>query len=136
MLKIYGISGDNREDYALALSDGTSLLESKLYAALSKGNGNVEDSDETTGLLSYTKELSLKGRSPALFRDLLLDSVRMYVESGKMPEFSVSFPIDRALFMGESKDKGVIVFTAYSSRLSEVEFIALMESVLKGALEQ
>lgn len=134
MLKIYGISGDNREDYALALSDGTSLLESKLYAALSKGK--VEDSDGTAGLLSYTKELSLNGRSPALFRDLLLDSVRMYVDSGKMPEFSVSFPIDRALFMSEGKDKGVIVFTAYSSRLSEVEFIALMESVLKGALEQ
>lgn len=134
MLKIYGISGDNREDYALALSDGTSLLESKLYGALSKGN--VEDSDGTTGLLSYTKELSLNGRSPALFRDLLLDSVRMYVDSGKMPEFSVSFPIDRALFMGESKDKGVIVFTAYSSRLSEVEFIALMESVLTQSLEQ
>lgn len=134
MLKIYGISGDNREDYALALSDGTSLLESKLYGALSKGN--AEDTDSTVGLLSYTKELSLNGRSPALFRDLLLDSVRMYVDSGKMPEFSVSFPIDRALFMGESKNKGVIVFTAYSSRLSEVEFIALMESVLKGALEQ
>lgn len=134
MLKIYGISGDNREDYALALSDGTSLLESKLYAALSKGK--AEDSDGTTGLLSYTKELSLNGRSPALFRDLILDSVRMYVDSGKMPEFSVSFPIDRALFMSEGKDKGVIVFTAYSSRLSEVEFIALMESVLKGALEQ
>lgn len=134
MLKIYGISGDNREDYALALSDGTSLLESKLYAALSKGN--AEDSDGTVGLLSYTKELSLNGRSPALFRDLILDSVRMYVDSGKMPEFSVSFPIDRALFMSESKDKGVIVFTAYSLRLSEVEFIALMESVLKGALEQ
>lgn len=134
MLKIYGISGDNREDYALALSDGTSLLESKLYGALSKGN--VEDSDGTAGLLSYTKELSLNGRSPALFRDLILDSVRMYVDSGKMPEFSVSFPIDRALFMGESKDKGVIVFTAYSSRLSEVEFMELMESVLKGALEQ
>lgn len=134
MLKIYGISGDNREDYALALSDGTSLLESKLYAALSKGN--AEDSDGTVGLLSYTKELSLNGRSPALFRDLILDSVRMYVDSGKMPEFSVSFPIDRALFMSEGKDRGVIVFTAYSSRLSEVEFIALMESVLKGALEQ
>lgn len=134
MLKIYGISGDNREDYALALSDGTSLLESKLYAALSKGN--VEDSDGTVGLLSYTKELSLNGRSPALFRDLLLDSVRVYVDSGKMPEFSVSFPIDRALFMSEGKDKGVIVFTAYSSRLSEVEFIALMESVLKRSLEQ
>lgn len=134
MLKIYGISGDNREDYALALSDGTSLLESKLYAVLSKGN--AEDSDGTAGLLSYTKELSLNGRSPALFRDLILDSVRMYVDSGKMPEFSVSFPIDRALFMGESKDKGVIVFTAYSSRLSEVEFMELMESVLKGALEQ
>lgn len=134
MLKIYGISGDNREDYALALSDGTSLLESKLYAVLSKGN--AEDSDGTTGLLSYTKELSLNGRSPALFRDLILDSVRMYVDSGKMPEFSVSFPIDRALFMSEGKDKGVIVFTAYSSRLSEVEVIALMESVLKGALEQ
>jgi len=134
MLKIYGISGDNREDYALALSDGTSLLESKLYAALSKGN--AEDSDGTVGLLSYTKELSLNGRSPALFRDLILDSVRMYVDSGKMPEFSVSFPIDRALFMSEGKDKGVIVFTAYSSRLSEVEFIALIESVLKGALEQ
>lgn len=134
MLKIYGISGDNREDYALALSDGTSLLESKLYAALSKGN--AEDSDGTVGLLSYTKELSLNGRSPALFRDLILDSVIMYVDSGKMPEFSVSFPIDRALFMSEGKDKGVIVFTAYSSRLSEVEFIALMESVLKGALEQ
>lgn len=134
MLKIYGISGDNREDYALALSDGTSLLESKLYAALSKGN--AEDSDGTVGLLSYTKELSLNGRSPALFRDLILDSVRMYVDSGKMPEFSVSFPIDRALFMSEGKDKGVIVFTAYSSRFSEVEFIELMESVLKGALEQ
>lgn len=134
MLKIYGISGDNREDYALALSDGTSLLESKLYAALSKGN--VEDSDGTVGLLSYTKELSLNGRSPASFRDLLLDSVRVYVDSGKMPEFSVSFPIDRALFMSEGKDKGVIVFTAYSSRLSEVEFIALMESVLKRSLEQ
>ena len=134
MLKIYGISGDNREDYALALSDGTSLLESKLYGALSKGN--AEDTDSTVGLLSYTKELSLNGRSPALFRDLLLDSVRVYVDSGKMPEFSVSFPIDRALFMSEGKDKGVIVFTAYSSRLSEVEFIALMESVLKGALEQ
>ena len=98
MLKIYGISGDNREDYALALSDGTSLLESKLYAALS--NGSAEDSDGTTGLLSYTKELSLNGRSPALFRDLILDSVRMYVDSGKMPEFSVSFPIDRECFMG------------------------------------
>ena len=134
MLKIYGISGDNREDYALALSDGTSLLESKLYAALSKGN--AEDSDGTVGLLSYTKERSLNGRSPALFRDLILDSVRMYVDSGKMPEFSVSFPIDRALFMSEGKDKGVIVFTAYSSRLSEVEFIELMESVLKGELEQ
>lgn len=134
MLKIYGISGDNREDYALALSDGTSLLESKLYAVLSKGN--VEDSDGTTGLLSYTKELSLNGRSPALFRDLILDSVRMYVDSGKMPEFSVSFQIDRECFMGERDGKGVIVFTAYSSRLSEVEFIALMESVLKGALEQ
>ena len=134
MLKIYGISGDNREDYALALSDGTSLLESKLYAALSKGN--AEDSDGKVGLLSYTKELSLNGRSPALFRDLILDSVRMYVDSGKMPEFSVSFPIDRALFMSKGKDKGVIVFTAYSSRLSEVEFIELMESVLKGALEQ
>lgn len=134
MLKIYGISGDSREDYALALSDGTSLLESKLYAALSKGS--VEASEGMTGFLSYTKELSLNGRSPALFRDLILDSVRMYVDSGKMPEFSVSFPIDRALFMSEGKDKGVIVFTAYSSRLSEVEFIALMESVLKGALEQ
>ena len=134
MLKIYGISGDNREDYALALSDGTSLLESKLYAALSKGS--AEDSDSTTGLLSYTKELSLNGRSPALFRDLILDSVRMYVDSGKMPEFSVSFQIDRECFMGERDGKGVIVFTAYSSRLSEVEFIALMESVLKGALEQ
>ena len=134
MLKIYGISGDNREDYALALSDGTSLLESKLYAALSKGN--AEDSDGTVGLLSYTKELSLNGISPALFRDLILDSVRMYVDSGKMPEFSVSFPIDRALFMSEGKDKGVIVFTAYSSRLSEVEFIELMESVLKQSLEQ
>ena len=134
MLKIYGISGDNREDYALALSDGTSLLESKLYGELSKGN--AEDSDGTAGLLSYTKELSLNWRSLALFRDLILDSVRMYVDSGKMPEFSVSFPIDRALFMSEGKDKGVIVFTAYSSRLSEVEFIALMESVLKGALEQ
>ena len=133
MLKIYGISGDNREDYALALSDGTSLLESKLYVALSKGN--AEDTDGTVGLLSYTKELSLNGRSPALFRDLLLDSVRVYVDSGKMPEFSVSFPIDRALFMSEGKDKGVIVFTAYSSRLSEVEFMELMESVLKGALE-
>lgn len=134
MLKIYGISGDNREDYALALSDSTSLLESKLYAVLSKGN--VEDSDGTTWLLSYTKELSLNGRSPALFRDLILDSVRMYVDSGKMPEFSVSFQIDRECFMGERCGKGVIVFTAYSSRLSEVEFIALMESVLKGALEQ
>lgn len=134
MLKIYGISGDNREDYALALSDGTSLLESKLYAVLSKGN--VEDSDGTTGLLSYTKELSLNGRSPALFRDLILDSVRMYVDSGKMPEFSVSFQIDRECFMGERDSKGVIVFTAYSSRFSEVEFIELMESVLKGALEQ
>ena len=134
MLKIYGISGDNREDYALALSDGTSLLESKLYAVLSKGN--VEDSDGTTGLLSYTKELSLNGRSPALFRDLILDSVRMYVDSGKMPEFSVSFQIDRECFMGERDGKGVIVFTAYSSRFSEVEFIELMESVLKGALEQ
>ena len=70
MLKIYGISGDNREDYALALSDGTSLLESKLYGALSKGN--AEDTDSTVGLLSYTKELSLNGRSPALFRDLIL----------------------------------------------------------------
>ena len=134
MLKIYGISGDNREDYALALSDGTSLLESKLYAALSKGS--VEDSDGTVGLLSYTEEISLNGRSPALFRELLLDSVSAYVDSGRMPEFSVSFPIDRALFMSEGKDKGVIVFTAYSSRLSEVEFIELMESVLKGALEQ
>ena len=134
MLKIYGISGDNREDYALALSDGTSLLESKLYAVLSKGN--VEDSDGTAGLLSYTKELSLNGRSPALFRDLVLDSVRMYVDSGKMPEFSVSFPTDRECFMGERDSKGVIVFTAYSSRFSEVEFIVLMESVLKGALEQ
>lgn len=134
MLKIYGISGDNREDYALALSDGTSLLESKLYAVLSKGN--VEDSDGTTGLLSYTKELSLNGRSPALFRDLILDSVRMYVDSGKMAEFSVSFQIDRECFMGERDGKGVIVFTAYSSRFSEVEFIELMESVLKGALEQ
>lgn len=134
MLKIYGISGDNREDYALALSDGTSLLESKLYAVLSKGN--VEDSDGTTGLLSYTKELSLNGRSPALFRDLILDSVRMYVDSGKMPEFSVSFPIDRECFMGERCGKGVIVFTAYSSRLSEVEFIDLVEYVLKGAIEQ
>lgn len=134
MLKIYGISGDNREDYALALSDGTSLLESKLYGALSKGN--AEDTDSTVGLLSYTKELSLNGRSPALFRDLLLDSVRVYVDSGKMPEFSVSFQIDRECFMGERESKGVIVFTAYSSRLSEVEFIALVESVLKGALEQ
>jgi hypothetical protein len=134
MLKIYGISGDNREDYALALSDGTSLLESKLYAVLSKGN--VEDSDGTTGLLSYTKELSLNGRSPALFRDLILDRVSKYVDSEKMPEFSVSFQIDRECFMGERDGKGVIVFTAYSSRLSEVEFIALMESVLKGALEQ
>jgi hypothetical protein len=134
MLKIYGISGDNREDYALALSDGTSLLESKLYAALS--NGSAEDSDGTVGLLSYTKELSLNGRSPALFRDLILDRVSEYVDSEKMPEFSVSFPIDRALFMSESKNKGVIVFTAYSSRLSEVEFMELMESVLKGALEQ
>ena len=134
MLKIYGISGDNREDYALALSDGTSLLESKLYAALSKGS--VEDSDGTVGLLSYTKELSLNGRSPALFRDLILDSVRMYVDSGKMPEFSVSFPIDRACFTNGKQEREVIVFTAYSSRLSEVEFIALMESVLKGALEQ
>lgn len=134
MLKIYGISGDNREDYALALSDGTSLLESKLYGALSKGN--AEDTDSTVGLLSYTKELSLNGRSPALFRDLLLDSVRVYVDSGKMPEFSVSFPIDRECFMGERDGKGVIVFTAYSSRLSEVEFISLMESVLKRSLEQ
>lgn len=134
MLKIYGISGDNREDYALALSDGTSLLESKLYAVLSKGN--VEDSDGTTGLLSYTKELSLNGRSPALFRDLILDRVSKYVDSGKMPEFSVSFPIDRECFMGERDGKGVIVFTAYSSRLSEVEFIALMESVLTQSLEQ
>lgn len=134
MLKIYGISGDNREDYALALSDGTSLLESKLYAALSKGS--AEDSDGTAGLLSYTKEVSLKGRSPALFRDLLLDRVSGYVDSGKMPEFSVSFPIDRECFMGERDGKGVIVFTAYSSRLSEVEFIELMESVLKGALER
>lgn len=134
MLKIYGISGDNREDYALALSDGTSLLESKLYAVLSKGN--VEDSDGTTGLLSYTKEVSLNGRSPALLRDLILDSVRMYVDSGKMPEFSVSFPIDRECFMGERESKGVIVFTAYSSRLSEVEFMELMESVLKQSLEQ
>lgn len=134
MLKIYGISGDNREDYALALSDGTSLLESKLYWALSKGN--AEDTDSTVGLLSYTKELSLNGRSPALFRDLILDSVRMYVDSGKMPEFSVSFQIDRECFMGERCGKGVIVFTAYSSRLSEVEFIALMESVLKWSLEQ
>lgn len=131
MLKIYGISGDNREDYALALSDGTSLLESKLYAVLSKGS--VEASE---GFLSYTKEISLNGRSPALFRDLVLDNVSVYVDSGKMPEFSVSFPIDRACFMGESDGKGVIVFTAYSSRLSEVEFIELMESVLKGALEQ
>lgn len=128
MLKIYGISGDNREDYALALSDGTSLLESKLYAALS--NGSAEDSDGTVGLLSYTKELSLNGRSPALFRDLILDRVSEYVDSEKMPEFSVSFPIDRALFMSESKNKGVIVFTAYSSRLSEVEFMELMESVI------
>lgn len=134
MLKVYGISGDNREDYALALSDGTSLLESKLYAALSKGS--AEDSDGTVGLLSYTKEVSLNGRSPALFRDLLLDSVRMYVDSGKMPEFSVSFPIDRACFIGDNCGKGVIVFTAYSSRLSEVEFIALMESVIKRSLEQ
>lgn len=134
MLKVYGISGDNREDYALALSDGTSLLESKLYAVLSKGN--VEDSDGTTGLLSYTKELSLNGRSPALFRDLVLDNVSAYVDSEKIPEFSVSFQIDRECFMGEREGKGVIVFTAYSSRLSEVEFIALMESVLKGALEQ
>ena len=134
MLKIYGISGDNREDYALALSDGTSLLESKLYGALS--NGSAEGSDGTVGLLSYTKELSLNGRSPALFRDLILDRVSEYVDSEKMPEFSVSFPIDRALFMSGSKNKGVIVFTAYSSRLSEVEFMELMESVLKGALEQ
>lgn len=134
MLKIYGISGDNREDYALALSEGTSLLESKLYAALSKGS--AEDSDGTVGLLSYTKEISLNGRSPALFRDLILDRVSEYVDSEKMPEFSVSFPIDRALFMSESKDKGVIVFTAYSSRLSEVEFMELMESVLKQSLEQ
>ena len=126
MLKIYGISGDNREDYALALSDGTSLLESKLYAALS--NGSAEGPDGTVGLLSYTKELSLNGRSPALFRDLILDRVSDYVDSEKMP--------DRALFMSESKNKGVIVFTAYSSRLSEVEFMELMESVLKGALEQ
>ena len=134
MLKIYGISGDNREDYALALSDGTSLLESKLYAELSKGS--VEASEGMTGFLSYTKEISLNGRSPALFRDLILDSVRMYVDSGKMPEFSVSFPIDRECFMGERESKGVIVFTAYSSHLSEVEFIALMESVLKQSLEQ
>lgn len=134
MLKIYGISGDNREDYALVLSDGTSLLESKLYAALSKGS--VEVLEGMTGFLSYTKEISLNGRSPALFRDLLLDSVRMYVDSGKTPEFSVSFPIDRECFMGERDSKGVIVFTAYSSRFSEVEFIELMESVLKGALEQ
>lgn len=134
MLKIYGISGDNREDYALALADSTSLLESKLYAALS--NGSAEDSDGTVGLLSYTKEISLNGRSPALFRDLILDSVRMYVDSGKMPEFSVSFPIDRECFMGERESKGVIVFTAYSSRLSEVEFIELMESVLRQSLEQ
>lgn len=134
MLKIYGISGDNREDYALALSDGTSLLESKLYAALSKGS--AEDSEGMTGFLSYTKELSLNGRSPALFRDLVLDNVRMCVDSGKMPEFSVSFPIDRECFMGERDGKGVIIFTAYSSRLSEVEFIALVESVIKGALEQ
>lgn len=134
MLKIYGISGDNREDYALALSDGTSLLESKLYGALSKGS--VEASEGMTGFLSYTKEISLNGRSPALFRDLILDSVRMYVDSGKMPEFSVSFPIDRVCFMGERDGKGVIVFTAYSSRLSEVEFIALMEPVLKRSLEQ
>lgn len=134
MLKIYGISGDNREDYALALSDGTSLLESKLYAALSKGN--AEDTDSTVGFLSYTKEISLNERSPALFRDLVLDNVSVYVASGKIPEFSVSFPIDRACFMGESVDKGVIVFTAYSSRLSEVEFIALMESVLTRSLEQ
>jgi hypothetical protein len=131
MLKIYGISGDNREDYALALSDGTSLLESKLYAALS--NGSVEASE---GFLSYTKEISLNGRSPALFRDLVLDNVSVYVDSGKMPEFSISFPIDRVCFMGESVDKGVIVFTAYSPRISEVEFIALMESVLKRSLEQ
>lgn len=134
MLKIYGISGDNREDYALALSDGTSLLESKLYAALSKGS--AEDSDGTVGLLSYTKEVSLNGRSPALFRDLILDRVSEYVDSEKMPEFSVSFPIDRECFMGERESKGIIVFTAYSSRLSEVEFIALMESVLKRSLEQ
>lgn len=134
MLKIYGISGDNREDYALALSDSTSLLESKLYAELSKGS--VEASEGMTGFLSYTKEISLNGRSPALFRDLILDSVRMYVDSGKMPEFSVSFPIDRECFMGERESKGVIVFTAYSSHLSEVEFIALMESVLKQSLEQ
>lgn len=134
MLKIYGISGDNREDYALALSDDTSLLESKLYAELSKGS--VEASEGMTGFLSYTKEISLNGRSPALFRDLILDSVRMSVDSGKMPEFSVSFPIDRECFMGERDSKGVIVFTAYSSRFSEVEFIELMESVLKGALEQ
>lgn len=131
MLKIYGISGDNREDYALALADSTSLLESKLYAALS--NGSVEASE---GFLSYTKEISLNGRSPALFRDLVLDNVSVYVDSGKMPEFSVSFPIDRECFMGERDGKGVIVFTAYSSRLSEVEFIALMESVLKRSLEQ
>jgi hypothetical protein len=134
MLKIYGISGDNREDYALALSDGTSLLESKLYAALSKGS--VEASEGMTGFLSYTKELSLNGRSPALFRDLVLDNVSAYVDSGKMPEFAISFPIDRACFMGSDCDKGVIVFTAYSSRLSEVEFIALMESVIKRSLEQ
>lgn len=134
MLKIYGISGDNREDYALALSDSTSLLESKLYSALSKVS--AEESDGTVGLLSYTKEVSLNGRSPALFRDLILDSVSGYVDSGKMPEFSVSFPIDRECFKDEREGKGVIVFTAYSSRLSEVEFIELMESVLKGALEQ
>lgn len=134
MLKIYGISGDNREDYALALSDDTSLLESKLYAELSKGSAGL--SEGTAGFLSYTKELSLNGRSPALFRDLLLDSVSVYVESGKIPEFSVSFPIDRACFTNGKQEREVIVFTAYSSRLSEVEFIALMESVLKRSLEQ
>lgn len=134
MLKIYGISGNNREDYALALSDDTSLLESKLYGELSKGS--VEASEGMTGFLSYTKELSLNGRSPALFRDLVLDSASVYVDSGKMPEFSVSFPIDMACFISDSCDKGIIVFTAYSSRISEVEFIALMESVIKTALEK
>ena len=134
MLKIYGISGDNREDYSLALSDDTSLLESKLYGELSKGS--VDVSEGSAGFLSYTKELSLSGISPALFRDLVLDSVSAYVDSGKIPEFSVSFPIDRACFIGDSCDRVIIVFTAHSSSLSEVEFIALMEFVLKIALER